>query len=403
MLAAVEKIQNSFSSTVFLIGLGGVLAVYVALFIYAFAVGGSMLEKLENSLAVETVMIENPHGYVGVAEVTHEESAHQETHAPKEAHHGDKKGHLVATPDHHMPQAIVKGPAAEPQHHNEEQSLSLLLHGDGDAPKSNTHALRKAPIDKITEETPQGLVPVKKPNLPTAFEAYRKPFILNKSRHAVAIVIADYGLSEALSAEILAHMPSPVSLILSPYAAHADSWQKKARSDGHELWMQLPVQTADFPRRDPGIKGLLTEASLAYNEERMEWVLSRTSGYAGLASYTDYVLSKSSPMFTGFFNQVFDRGLGLLELNMGDNGFVAGVARDKKAPYAAAHLSLKSFALDSPEVKAAEAAIKEKQNTVIVVQPTAQNLVQLKNWLMRLENSGVVIAPVSAFAALAVE
>jgi polysaccharide deacetylase 2 family uncharacterized protein YibQ len=398
-------------------GLGGVLAIYATLFIYAFVVSDSVVEELEHNMATETVMIENPHNYVMKAdEEKPVKAAHSDAHhEDKGKHHdpdikvqnGESKQHEAEHDEHktssadHSPPEAIKAPETVKvvPEHDDDASLSDLLTGE----KTGRKGLRKAPIKKITEETPQGLVPVKKQNLPTAFEAYRKPFILNKSRHTVAIVIDNFGLSEKLSASILKQMPSPVSLILSPYSARATHWQESARRDGHELWMHLPVQTLDFPRRDPGAKGLLSDASLAYNEERMEWVLSRTSGYAGLASFTDDALRKSSPMFTGFFNQVFDRGLGLLELNTGDHGFVAEIAKAKKAPYAVSHLHLKSFAPNSGEMKMAEAHIQEHKNTIIVVQPTAQNLEQLRNWLMRVEGSGVTIAPASALASLAVE
>ncbi len=394
MLAILDKFQFSFSPKAFAAGLIGVLVIYICLFSYVGLRSAKTIEHLEQTLATHTIMIDLPEiapdpvesdPVGGEQASTHQEGHQQQPSPPAHDTKHTTEGHNTAK---------------HTQTEDDGRSLAQILHGSA---VTSAHSLRSAPINNLFENSPQGILPIKKKGLPSVFEAYRKPFVLNRNKRAVAIAIVGYGLSEHLSAEVLTQMPTPISLILSPYATHVDAWQKKARLDGHEIWMGLPVQTMDFPRRDPGSKGLLSDVSLAYNEERVEWVLSRTSGYAGLASFTDLALKKSSPMFGDIFKKIFDRGLGLLEMNPDGNDFIAGIAKRKNAPYAIGHVTLKAFTPENPLLKIVEGSIEKNQHTIIMVQPTVKNLGDLKEWITRLEAKGVVIVPVSALAALSVE
>lgn len=318
---------------------------------------------------------------------------------PDEAHEGDHtKSAQAADDDHH---------SAPDPHATEEDEKHGASHSDMDedlaALKTGAAALPAAPIEDLSEKGLNGLLPKTGPDGNTPFRAYRKPFTLNRDRPALAVVILDYGLSSALSEEILSALPSNISLVLNPYSSEAESWQKKARADGHEIWLSLPMETADFPASDPGAKAIMSRLSLKANQERLNWVLSRTTGYAGVAAFSDRTALKAETMFDSIGREIFKRGLGYLELSPARYSFYEPLAGEFNQPSVHNFIHLDFVAENSAAQSAIDAQIQSIGGAVVTVEPSLQNIAALQNWFSQLEAKGVQIVPVSAIAALSVE
>jgi polysaccharide deacetylase 2 family uncharacterized protein YibQ len=261
-------------------------------------------------------------------------------------------------------------------------------------------ALPVAPIEGVYEETAQGILPVALPTGSTPFKEYRKPFVLNRDKPAIAIVVMDYGLSAPLSETFLKELPASVSFVLTPYALDPERWQKEARANGHELWMQLMVQTKAFPNEDPGAKGLMTNVSIKYNQDRYLWTLARTTGYAGLAAFTDRSLDNGGPMFQSIAQDVFKRGLGYLELSPDRYSFFEPFAVEAGSPAAHSNFFLSEIKSESAQAAEITKMIADIGGAVVTVKPTPKNIDALKAWITSLETQGVQIVPVSAIAGL---
>lgn len=243
-------------------------------------------------------------------------------------------------------------------------------------------------------------MPIKNANGQTPFLVYKKPAPLNRDRHNLSVFILDYGLSETISKSALKALPSSVSFLLSPYAQKPHDWQTEARADGHEIWLELPVQRSAFPYDDPGPKGLLADVSLPYNQDRLGWLLSRTSGYAGVASYTDMAIKRADSMFSSLFEDLFGRGLGFIELNTQGGAFVRNIAEQQAAPYAQAHMILSDFSAAGEQIQQIERYVRSHSHTIVLVRPNEDNIGMLEHWLESLQASGIVLVPVSAPASL---
>jgi polysaccharide deacetylase 2 family uncharacterized protein YibQ len=57
-----------------------------------------------------------------------------------------------------------------------------------------------------------------------------------------------------------------------------------ARGAGHEVLLQVPMEPFDFPESDPGPHALLVNASKDENVKRLNWALSRFTGYVGFTN-----------------------------------------------------------------------------------------------------------------------
>lgn len=97
----------------------------------------------------------------------------------------------------------------------------------------------------------------------------------------VALLLAGIGMNEAQSMAAITVLPAAISLALSPYAPRTDALLARARDTGHEVFLSLPMEPQGYPLNDPGDRALLTGASQQTNAQRLEWALTRFSGYVG--------------------------------------------------------------------------------------------------------------------------
>ena len=374
MLIAFNRLQGSFSPKTFLLGLGSICALYALIFGYVFIQSTSTLANIEARLASRTVIIEK----FDTEQVEPQKMADSKPEVTASLNLGDK----VDLPDPGVGQI---------------EELQQLM-GTG------AQSLKPAPVANVYETTEDGLLPAINPNtLLTPFEAYKRDFLVNQSRPALAIAILDYGLSEELSKQILVHLPSTVSLILSPYGENPDGAQKMAREDGHEIWLQTHFETEEFPHSDIGPYAFLKNASFSQNQKHLTWLLTRTTGYSGLVAYTDSLLSRNESKMKNLMSKVFMRGLGYFELNPKQDDKLKTMAVERSRPYLKNMATYKDLRPDSHNVEDIISTLSHKNEMTIVVKPTPNNLKDLKSLIKKLENEGVQIVPISALAALTLD
>src|SRR3546814_15008297 len=99
----------------------------------------------------------------------------------------------------------------------------------------------------------------------------------------IAVVLTGLGLSYSATQAAIEQLPASVTLSFSPYARGLERWIALARSRGHEVLIDLPMEPTTFPNEDPGPQALLTGLTPQENLDRLDWVLGRGSAYAGVA------------------------------------------------------------------------------------------------------------------------
>jgi uncharacterized protein len=177
-------------------------------------------------------------------------------------------------------------------------AASIRLSGDAAAPEGagqkdvmrdaqgvgESEVMTPAPQPALVEEGPYGLLPKIASDGRKPWQVYARPSDVRDTRPRIAIVITEIGLSTAASQEAIRRLPPAVTLSVDPYAAEPDEWAPKARRAGHEILLSLPLESDEFPFRDAGPMALLTSLAVEDNIERLQRVLSRCTGYVGVAS-----------------------------------------------------------------------------------------------------------------------
>jgi hypothetical protein len=104
-----------------------------------------------------------------------------------------------------------------------------------------------------------------------------------------------------------------VVLAFSPYGRNLQAFANRARAAGHELMLELPLEPYDYPDNDPGPHTLLSGLTAARNIDRLHWVMSRFSGYAGLVVTEGGRFTSQEAALTPVLEEIGGRGLRLLD------------------------------------------------------------------------------------------
>lgn len=269
------------------------------------------------------------------------------------------------------------------------------------ATEPDSVALPPAPVAALIEETADGPLPRVAADGRTPWQVYARPFDASDSRPRIAIVITEMGHTHAATNTAIHRLPGPVTLAFTPYAPDLDAWLMAAREAGHETLMMVPMEPDTYPRDDPGPHTLLTSLGSAVNMDRLEWVLSRGTGYVGVVTEMGSRFTLSEEALAPVLAALDTRGLLLL-----DNGAAAsnrieevagrsGLPRVRSDRFVDAVTDRDSIDLRLQEL---EELARENGFAVGLAHPYPLTFERLAAWMPTLERKGVVLAPVTAVA-----
>lgn len=256
------------------------------------------------------------------------------------------------------------------------------------------NGLMLAPIEGLYEASTKtgGMLPKISPRGLTPFHGYKKPF-KPSGKPIIALAISNFGLSQNDSQKLLEKMPENVTFILTPYASDVQAWQQKAREGGHETWLYIPAENETATIADPGSQALLSHSNIQYNKDRLDWALSLTTGYAGIAMDMDNTFLEVKPMLTTLMEDNFKRGLGYFEMNAKGPTLIETLAIESKMPYIRSAATLTGNSFDNLEI-----AAQGRGAVGAVIRPDQIDQEKFIQWVASLESKGFELAPLSALA-----
>lgn len=129
----------------------------------------------------------------------------------------------------------------------------------------------------------------------------------------IALVLGGMGISSEGTHVAINRLPPDVTLAFAPYGSGLQMLVDKARRDGHEVMLQLPMEPFDYPDNDPGPKTMLTGLPPSENVKRLEWLMSRFTGFFGVMNYMGARFTTSEPSLKPVLNWVAQHGLVFLD------------------------------------------------------------------------------------------
>jgi polysaccharide deacetylase 2 family uncharacterized protein YibQ len=255
-------------------------------------------------------------------------------------------------------------------------------------------ALPQAPIAGFFAPGPGGPLPIIAQDGRTPFQAYARPFASN-GRPKVALVIGGLGLNARATQAAIETLPPQITLSFVVYAEGLQGWIDAARAHGHEVLLETPMEPLNYPDNDPGPYTLMADAPANETAKKLEWILSRASGYFGLTNYMGSRFLGNEAAYQAFMGAVRGRGLGFI-----DDG-QAGGKTNGGAPRASAERviddQLTGADIDQ-QLQQLEASALQRGQALGSGFAYPVTLDKVAHWAQSVEQRGYQLAPASALA-----
>jgi polysaccharide deacetylase 2 family uncharacterized protein YibQ len=254
--------------------------------------------------------------------------------------------------------------------------------------------LATAPIAGLTAPGPGGLLPIVGADGRTPFQAYARPFQDN-GKPKVAVVVSGLGLNAAATRAAIDRLPPEITLSFVPYADGLQGWIDLARANGHEVMLEVPMEPLDYPNNDPGPYTLMSTGQPAETVKKLEWLLSRATGYFAVTNYLGSRFMTSNGGMSAFLGALKSRGVGFI-----DDGGAKGAQNPGVQRASADAMIDDQLSADAIERKllSLEAAALQKGSALgggFAYPVTVDSLVR---WSQGLAGRGYQLAPASAVA-----
>jgi polysaccharide deacetylase 2 family uncharacterized protein YibQ len=254
--------------------------------------------------------------------------------------------------------------------------------------------LAAAPMAGFFAPGPAGPLPIIAQDGRTPFEAYRRPFLAN-GRPKVALVIGGLGLNTRATQAAIETLPGEITLSFSAYAEGLQGWIDMARAHGHEVLIEAPMEPIDYPDNDPGPYTLMAGAQGPETVKKLEWILSRATGYFGVTNYLGSRFLASDGAYQTFASAL--RGRGLAFVDDGSAARRSGPGLVRASAERVIDDQLNQTAIDQ-QLLALEAGALQRGQALGSGFAYPVTLEKVAQWSRGVEQRGLQLAPVSALA-----
>lgn len=257
---------------------------------------------------------------------------------------------------------------------------------------------------KLLETTRHGPVPrvgIDGTRVSAAYARPLGPAAQKSSAVRIALVVGGLGIGASSTNEALSKLPGVVTLAFAPYGADLDKLVGRARTEGHEVLLQVPMEPFDYPDNDPGPQTLLTTLAPEQNVDRMHWLMSRFQGYVGLANYMGARFTATEASFAPVLREAAKRGLVYLDDGTSPRSLASQIAGASNLPFAKANVVIDSMPTPTEIDRALtklESVARETGIAVGVASALPVTIDRLTRWMKTAETRGFVLVPITAAA-----
>jgi polysaccharide deacetylase 2 family uncharacterized protein YibQ len=217
----------------------------------------------------------------------------------------------------------------------------------------------------------------------------------------IAIVVNGLGIGTSGTADALSKLPAAVTFAFAPYSVNVEALAGRARNEGHEVLLQVPMEPFDYPDNDPGPQTLLTTLDAGQNIDRLQWLMSRFPGYVGISNYMGARFTASEPSLTPVLRETAKRGLIYLDDGASSRSLASQIAGANNVAFAKAEVVID--AVPTPiEIDRAlarlEAGARERGIAVGIAGALPVAMERIAKWAKAAEARGFTLVPISAVA-----
>lgn len=305
--------------------------------------------------------------------------------------------------------AAPRGPASAAQLENS-AGVTVVRAGE-EAPEAivitipdaaRTITLATAPDNRLVERSRYGLLPKTGPDGATPAKVYARPLgaePMVKPAGRIALLVGGLGISQSGTADAIAKLPAPVSLAFAPYGTELERTVQRARGEGHEVFLQLPMEPFDYPDNDPGPHTLLAGPKAPDNIDKLHWALGRFTGYVGIVNFLGGRFTADESALSPVLRELAGRGLMVVDDGSSARSLLASSADRARIPALKIDRVIDGVARPDAidkELAALESLAREQGIAVAAASALPVSIDRINRWAQSLEAKKIVIVPMSA-------
>ncbi len=214
----------------------------------------------------------------------------------------------------------------------------------------------------------------------------------------IAIIVSGLGLSQTGTQEAIRLLPPEVTLAFAPYGNSLGRWVSRARQEGHETVLQVPLEPFDYPNNDPGPHTLLTTLSAEENSERLHWLMARMSGYAGVMNHMGARFTASRQALEPLARELTERGLYFIDDGASPRSLSMTIAESVGLSFVSGDLALDTTpAKDEIDARLLqlETMAVSRGRAVGVAAALPVVVERIAEWAKTAESRGFILTPAS--------
>ena len=267
---------------------------------------------------------------------------------------------------------------------------------------SPRRSLKPAPLAEVSEAGPYGALPRigsgnKKPQ-----NVYARPVsagIIHSDMPKVAILLGGMGLNAELTKKAISKLPGEVSFAFAPYGEDLQAQVNRARAQGHEIMLQLPLEPFGYPASNPGPKTLMTTSDANANLDALAWHMGRFAGYTGITNYMGAKFLTDVAALRPVLAEMKKRGLIFLDDGTANRSMSAQIGKIIGLPVkAGARVIDADPAEQNIEQALADLEAEAKASGLAIGTGTGLDVTidAVDEWSRSLAEKGILLVPVSA-------
>jgi uncharacterized protein len=261
-----------------------------------------------------------------------------------------------------------------------------------------------APEQKFAEITSHGSIPKIAADGVRPAEAFArpvKPIPGKPDAPRIALIVGGLGVSASATTDAIAKMPGAVTLAFMPYGSDVERLVARARGEGHEILLQVPMEPFGYPDNDSGPQTLLTSLTPEQNLGRLYWLMGRFQGYVGIAGAMGARFTASEQSFGPILRETAKRGLIFFDDGSNPRSVAGRIAGANNLPFAKADVVLDSVPTPA-EIDHAlgrlEMAAREHSVAVGISSALPVSIEHIAKWAKAAESRGLLLVPITAVA-----
>lgn len=266
-------------------------------------------------------------------------------------------------------------------------------------PVPTIEGLAPVPDNALVERTADGLLPKIGADGRKPWQVYARPFDAADKRPRIALIISGLGQSAAATEAAIQRLPGGITLAYTAYARNLQQWVELSRAAGHEVMLNLPMEPVGYPANDPGPYTLLTSLSEAENRARLNWLMSRMTGYVGLVNVMGSRFTVEAGPLQPVLGDLNKRGLLFVDSRASLSSVAGKMAADMKLPRAINNRFIDTKAARDDidrQLEELEKTARSEGVALGIGAPYPVTIERVARWALDLNEKGIALAPVSA-------